>query len=148
MMIPSDDDKGYAKTSLTMTRAMSEDIGLKLKKTLEEIDAKTVNMSHVEWKELVSYCWCDEIWIMAMNIAISRCREEDINLNTNKEFLKIISERSLSELKNEFRKTHPIAKMSLMDIVRKKPPEPEPERKYEDLWLTPKELKEKHKRKT
>ena len=50
-----------------------------------------------------------------------------------------------SELKTAFKNIHSIAGMSLMDIINKKPPAPTRERKYEDLWLTPKELKEKYK---
>jgi len=144
-MIPTDDREGYAKTSLSMTRSMSEDIGLKVKKILEDIDAGTVNLSYTEWQWFISECWCDDIWIMAINKAIIKCREVELDLNLCKEFLMIIQEMSATELKNEFKKTHPIAKLSLMDIVDKKPPKPQPGRVYEDLWLTPKELREKHK---
>ena len=145
-MIPTDETEGYAKTSLTMTRAMSEDIGLKVKKVLEDIANNTVALSYTEWQWMVSQAWCDEIWIMAMVKAIQMAKREGINLNKNVEFLNTISEMTASELKNEFRKTHPIAKLSLMDLIQKKPPEPEKPRKYEDLWLNPKELKEKYKR--
>ena len=143
-MTPDDESKGHARTSLTMTRSMSEDIGLKVKKTLEQIDNDTISFSYTQWQEFVTYCWSDEIWCMAMNKAIRMAKEKKIDLNTNKEFLNIISEKSLSELKNEFRKTHPIARLALMDLIDKKPKKPEIQRKYEDLWLTPKELREKY----
>lgn len=144
-MTIDDDQKSYGRTSLTMTRSMSEDIGLKVKKTLEDIDNNTINYSHTQWQEFVTYCWSDEIWTMAMNEAIRQAKIEDIDLNINKEFLYIISKMSLSELKEEFRKTHPIARLALMDLIGKKPKKEEEHRKYEDLWLTPKELREKYK---
>lgn len=144
-MIPSDDDKTTAKTSLIMTRSMSEDIGLKVKKTLESIDKKTINYSYAQWQEYVSYIWSDDIWIMALNKAIRLSKESEVDLNRNKYFLDLIWEMSPTELKNEFKKTHPIARLALMDLIDKKPPKPERRRKYEDLWLTPKELREKYK---
>ena len=144
-MTIDDEYKGHAKTSLIMTRSMSEDIGLKVKKTLEQIDDCTISFSYIQWQEFVTYCWSYEIWIMAINKSIRLSKEEGIDLNTNKEFLHIISEMSLSELKNEFKKTHPIARLALMDLIDKKPKKPGPKRKYEDLWLTPKELRDKYK---
>jgi len=145
-MIPSEDTSGsYQRTSLTMTRSMSEDIGLKVKKTLESIDNGTIDYSYTQWKEFVSYCWSDEIWISALNKVIDRCKKYNIDLNKNDVFLDIIYEFSPIELKNEFRKTHPIARLALMDLIDKKPPKPMPKRVYADLWLTPKELKQKYK---
>ena len=124
-MTPTDESSGYAKTSLTMTRSMSEDIGLKIKKILEDIDNNKVDLTYTQWQELISYCWNDEVWIMAMNKTIRQCKIYNIDLNRNVEFLNIIVEMTPSELKNEFRKTHPIARLSLMDIVDKQPPKPE-----------------------
>ena len=144
-MIPTDEKEGYAKTSLRMTRSMAEDIGLKVKKVLKEIDEKKVNLSYTDWQWFVSQCWNDEVLIAAMGRAIQKAKNVNLNLNKNKKFLQFISEKTPSELKNEFRKTHPLARLALMDIVDKKPREPEKGRKYEDLWLTPKELREKHK---
>ena len=145
MMIPSDEDKGFGKTSLTMTRAMSEDIALKVRKIKEDIDANKINLSYSSWQEFVSYCWSDDIWIMAINRAIELAKQQNLDLNHNAEFLGLISERSPSELKMEFKKTHPIARLALMDIIDKKPPKNEKPRKYEDLWLTPEERKRLHK---
>lgn len=133
-MIPDDEPKSFGRTSLTMTRSMSEDIGLKVKKTLEEIDSGKINYSFTQWQEFVTYCWSDEIWIKAMNKAIRLCKNYDIDMNKNIAFLNIISEMSLCELKDEFRKTHPIARLALMDLVDKKPPEPEKEFTVEDLF--------------
>lgn len=145
-MIPDEDtSSSHQRTSLIMTRSMSEDIGLKVKKTLEAIDSGKIDNTYTQWQEFVSYCWCDEIWIMAMNKVILRAKKYDIDLNKNERFLDIISEMSPSELKNEFRKTHPIARLALMDLIDKKPPKPMPKRVYGDLWLTPKELREKYK---
>jgi len=144
MMVPNDEEKGFGKTSLTMTRAMSEDIALKIRKIKNAIDSNTINLSYSEWQELVSYCWSDDIWIMAMNMAIEMAKDEKIDLNHCKDFLKLISERTPSELKIEFKKTHPIARLSLMDIIDKQPPKTEKPRRYEDLWLTPEERKRSH----
>lgn len=145
MMAISDDDKGSSKTSLKMTRSMGEDIGMKIKKILEDIYADKVDLTYLQWQEVVSYCWSDEIWLKAINKAIYHASIKKIKLNKNGAFLQLIAEMTLAELKEEFRKIHSIAKMSLMDIINKKPPEPERKRKYEDLWLTPKELKELYK---
>lgn len=147
MMIATDNEKSHARTSLTMTRAMSEDIALKVRKIKIDIDGNCVNLTYSEWQEFISYVWSDEIWIIAMNMAIEKAKEEKIDLNHNKEFLRLISERSPSELKLEFKKTHPIARLALMDVIDKKPPEPEPERKYEDLWLTPEQQRKKYRKK-
>ena len=146
MMVPSDEKEGYGKTSLTMTRAMSEDIALKIRKIKKDIDNNKIKLSYSEWQEFVSYCWSDDIWIMAMNTAIEMAKDENLDLNHKKEFLRLISEKSPSELKIEFKKTHPIARLALMDVIDKKPPKPEKPRKYADLWLTPKELEEKYKK--
>jgi len=144
-MTPTDEKEGYAKTSLRMTRSMSEDIGLTVKKILEEIDNETINRSYTDWQWFISQCWSDDILIAAMGQAIQKAKKVKLDLNKNKAFLRFISEKTPSELKNEFRKTHPIARLALMDIVDKKPKEPEKKRKYEDLWMTEEELRKKHK---
>ena len=133
-MIPTDDIKGYAKTSLKMTRSMAHDIGLKTKKILEDIYNGTVNLSYSEWGWFVTMCWNDKVWITALNKAIHQASIHKISLNKNGAFLQLITEMTPSELKEELRKTHPIATMSLMDLVDKKPPVPEPERKFKDRW--------------
>jgi hypothetical protein len=135
-MVPNDDEKGYGKTSLKMTRSLAEDIALKVRKIKRDIDDGTVNLTYSEWQEFISYCWSDDIWIMAFNKAIEMCKKANIDLNKNVEFLAMISERTPSELKNEFKKTHPIARMSLMDIIDKKPKKDEPEKELtvEDMF--------------
>ncbi len=132
--IIDDEQESHAKTSLRMTRSMSEDIGLKIKKIMEDIDNNKVNLSYTEWQWFISQCWNDEIWIMAINKAIRQCKEYGIDLNRNKEFLNLIAEMTPFELKNEFRKTHPIARLSLMDIVDKKPPKPKKDVTLESLF--------------
>jgi len=142
-MIPDDETKGYAKTSLTMTRAISNDIGMKLKKILEQIhntiglddnSKEKINLTHAQWQEVITYLWNDPIWSQAFNILIIRCRQEEINLNRNLEFLIRIAEKAPSELKAEFSKTHPIARLSLMDLVTKEPPVPKKPKTVEELW--------------
>jgi len=154
-MVPDDDRTGYGKTSLTMTRAMSDDIGMKLKKIMELIhntidpnpnDMEKIGLTHAQWQEVVSYLWNDEIWSDAINKAVIRCKQADINLNSNMEFLILILEKGPIQLKAEFRKTHPIARLALMDLVTKEPPEPEKKRKYADLWKSPDELKKEYKK--
>ena len=142
-MVPDDEQKSHARTSLRMTRSMSEDIGMKLKKILEQIhntidpqpnDEEKINLTHAQWQEVVTYLWSDEIWSMALNKAIIMCKQGDIDMNKNAEFLLMVAEKGPFELKAEFRKTHPIARLSLMDLVTKKPPEPEKVRTVEELW--------------
>lgn len=146
LMVPTDDKTGYAKTSLKMTRSMSNDIGLKVKKVLQEIADGTVDLSHTEWQWLVSQCWSDDIWIDATVKAIEKTKRYRMNLNKNPAFLQLISELTPSQLKAEFKKTHPICRLSLMDLVNKKQPKKEMEHTYEDLWLNPQELAEKRKK--
>lgn len=133
-MIENDEKSGYAKTSLKMTRSMSNDIALSAKKILSDIDENKVDLNYSEWQEFVSYYWSDEIWIDAINKAINMANEIDLDLNKNGAFLKLISTRTFPELKKEMKKKHPIAGLSLMDAVLKKPPEPEPVKKVKDLW--------------
>jgi len=133
-MVIGDDHTGYQKTSLQLTRSITEDIALKVRKVKNEIDNNNIDFNYSEWQEFISYCWNDDIWIMSMNKAIEMCKEEKLNLNKNREFLKIISEKSPSELKNSFKKSHIIARFSLMDTIYKKPPEKEEPRKAKDLW--------------
>lgn len=133
-MIIDDESSSTAKTSIKMTRAMSEDIGLKVKKILKEIIDETVNLSYDEWMWFISQCWCDDIWIMAMVKVINSSKENNINLNKNKFFLDLVVEKTPSELKTEFRKIHPIARLALMELVEKQPPKPEKPHQAKDLW--------------
>jgi len=140
-MTITDEGRSGAKTSLKMTRSMSEDIGLKVKEIFEKIAEGTVDLKYTEWQWLITQCWSDEIWVSAVNKAIYKAEVGEIDLNHNGAFFQLIRERTLLELKKEFTKTHPIAKMSLMDILLKKPPKKEREHQYKDIWLTPEERK-------
>ena len=141
-MVLTDENKGHAKTSLSMTRSMAEDIGLKVRSVCEQATDETIQFTFTEWLEFFSQCWNDKIWIRAINIAISDAQDARINLNKNHPFLVLVRQKSFVELKLEMENTHPIAKMALKDNIGKKTPEPQKERKYSDLWLSPKELKE------
>lgn len=138
-MTITDEGRGGPKTSLKMTRSMSEDIGLKVKEIFIKISDHTIQLGYTEWQWLITQCWSDEIWTNAVNKAIYHAETMKLNLNENGAFLQLIRERTLTELKKEFGKTHPIAKMSLMDILLKKPPEKPKEHYYNDVWLTPEE---------
>ena len=133
-MVVDDESSGVAKTSIKMTRSMAEDIGFKVKKIFNDIIEGTVDLSYAEWIWFISQCWGDEIWINAMIIVINKAREKKLNLNKNSFFLDFVLEKTPSELKAEFRKIHPIARLSLMELVDKKLPEPEKPRKFEELW--------------
>ena len=50
-MIPTDDAKGYAKTSLVMTRAIAHDIALKVRKVLEDSNEDKLDLTYTEWHE-------------------------------------------------------------------------------------------------
>ena len=100
MMVPTEDKEGtYGRTSLTMTRSMSEDIALKIRKIKQDIDNNSVTLTYSEWQEFVTYTWNDEIWIGAINYAIEKAKELKLDLNHNVEFLKLISERT-GKIKN------------------------------------------------
>ena len=133
-LVDDSEKESHAKTSLKMTRSMSNDIGLKIKKILEDIYNGTVNLSYSEWHWLITTCWNDKVWIAALNKAIYQASIDKIDLNKNGAFLQLITEMTPSELKEELRRTHPIATMSLMDLVDKKPPEPKKPKTIEELW--------------
>lgn len=133
-VIDDSEKESHAKTSLKMTRSMAHDIGLKTKKILEDIYNGTVNLSYSEWQWFITNCWNDKVWIAALNKAIYQASLNKINLNKNGAFLQLITEMTPSELKEELRRTHPIATMSLMDLVDKKPPEPKKPKTIEELW--------------
>jgi len=138
-MTPNDEKTGYAKTSLTMTRAMSEKIGLKVRKVLEDATEDKLEKSYIEWQEFISQCWSDPIWIRAVNVAISRAATDQLDLNHNGAFIQLILEKTFPELKLEMEKTHPIAKMALKDNIDKESLKPMPKHQYKDVWLTPEE---------
>lgn len=129
-----DGSDGAQKTSIKMTRSMAEDTGMKIKKILEDILNGSIDIPYSEWVWLVSQCWSDDIWISAIVKLIIKAKNEGMDLNKNQYFLDLILEMTPSEIKTEFRKIHSIARLSLMELLNKKPPEPEPKHKARDLW--------------
>lgn len=138
-MIPDSESKGYAKTSLMMTRSMAQDIGLKIRAVLEKADVDKLIFTYTQWQEYVSGCWNDTIWIEALNIAITRAMVHKINLNKNFPFIILVKQKSFPQLKLEMEKAHLIAKLALKDNIMKDTPKPEKKHMYEDIWLTPEE---------
>lgn len=138
-MIPTDETRGYAKTSLSMTRSIAEDIGMKIRDVLDQITDDEINLTYVQWKEYTTNCWNDKLQMKALNIAITKAWQQNINLNKNEKFLQLIQEKSFPEFKLEMESTHPIAKMSIKDNIGKEKPKPDPKHQYKDVWLTPEE---------
>ena len=134
MQINDDAGDKSQRTSIKMTRSMSEDIGLKVKEILKKIVDGKINLTYSEWIWFISQCWNDEIWIKAVIIAINKAREIKLDLNKNSFFLDFILEHTPLELKKEFARTHPIARLSLMELVDKQIPEPEKPHKFKELW--------------
>jgi len=129
-----DEKESHARTSIRMTRSMTEDIGFKVKKIFKEIIERKVELSYDEWIWFISMCWSDPVWINALVIVINRCRAENFNLNKCSYFLDFILEKTPGELKETVSKIHPIARLSLMELVDKKPSKPEKPHKYKDVW--------------
>lgn len=127
-------DDSAQKTSIKMTRSMAEDTGLRVKKILEQIIDGSIDLPYSEWIWLVSQTWCDDIWISAMIKVVIRAKYEGLNLNKNQYFLDLILERTPSEMKAEFKKIHSIARLSLMELLNKKTPEPEPKHQAKGIW--------------
>ena len=143
--IIEDESSGHAKTSIRMTRSMSEDIGLKVKKVLEDIQNHKIDFSYAEWQWFVTQCFSDEIWIGAINKAIYQASIEGLSLNDNGAFLQLMAEKAPVELKAEFRKVHPVARLALMELLDKKPQKKPRKTQYPDVWLTPEERKRLYK---
>lgn len=145
-----DDSEKKAKTSIRITRAVAEDVSVKVKKVMKYIEDPTkeenkLDFSYSDWTHFVTATWSDKIKISAVNKAISKMMRKKYSLNTNECFLDLIFINTFPELKKEFESAHPIAGLSYKDAIDKKPKKTETRRKYEDLWLTPKELQEKYK---
>ena len=145
-----DDSEKKAKTSIRITRAVTEGISIKVKKVMKYIEDPTnkenkIEFTHTDWSHFVTANWNDKIKISAVNRAILLMMRAKYDLNNNEAFLDLIFVTTFPELKKEFEKSHQIAGLSFKDAVDKKLPKPERQRKYDDLWLTPKELKEKYK---
>jgi hypothetical protein len=122
------DEIERVRTSLRMTRVISDEIGYSLEEILQQIynvfDSETkeeeekINLSYSQWQFLITQLFHDEILIMALNKTILVARDECIDLNRSKTFLDYVTERIVSEFKTEIKKTqHPIALLSLMNRV-------------------------------
>ena len=134
-MIPDSDTKGYAKTSLTMTRAIAHDIALKVRKVLEDSNKDDkLNLSYTQWQEFITYYWDDDIWISALNQAIYHAKVDGIDLNKNGAFLQLINEKTLSQFKMRMKKVHPLADMSVQDSFGAKPPKSKKNLQIEELF--------------
>jgi len=136
-MIPDSDSKGYAKTSLMMTRAIAHDITLKVRRVLEDSNAKEkdkLKLTHTQWQEYITFYWDDEIWISALNQAIYKAKIYGLNLNKNGAFLQLINEKTLTQFKASMKKVHPLADMSVKDSFGAKPPAPEKRPKVVELF--------------
>jgi len=121
------DDLERVRTSLRMTRVISDEIGQSLEETLERIynvfnseksDEDKICFSYSQWQYLITQLFHDEILIMSLNKTIIRSRDLGIDLNRNKVFLDFVLEHVVSEFKTLIKKTqHPIALLSLMNRV-------------------------------
>lgn len=119
------DELELIRTSLRMTRVISDEIGMTVEDILQGIysvfDSKAeeedkINLSYSQWQYLITQMFHDEILIMALNKTILAACDQNINLNRNKVFLNYVAERIVSELKAEIKTTqHPIALLSLMN---------------------------------
>lgn len=119
------DELERIRTSLRMTRVISDEIGCSLEEILQQIynvfdpeakEEEKINLSYSQWQYLITQLFHDEILIMALNKTVLGARDQGIDLNRNKVFLDYVTERIVSELKTEIKKTqHPIALLSLMN---------------------------------
>lgn len=120
-------EEEYIRTSLRMTRVISDEIGETLEDILQQIhtvfdpEAKEedkINMNYGQWQYLVTQLFNDETLIIALNKTILGARDKGINLNRNKVFLNYVLDHVVSELKKEIKKgQHPIADLSMKNRV-------------------------------
>lgn len=144
-----DESERKAKTSIRITRAVAEDISVKVKRVMKYIEDPTneenkLDFTYSDWTHFITSNWFDKIKIAAVNKAIKKMMRKKYDLNVNECFLDLIFITTFPELKKEFEKSHQIAGLSFKDAIDKKPHKPEKKRKYSDLWLTPDELKKKY----
>jgi len=120
-------EEEYIRTSLRMTRVISDEIGETLEDILQQIhtvfnpEAKEedkINMNYGQWQYLVTQLFNDETLIIALNKTILGARDKGIDLNINKVFLNYVLDHVVSELKKEIKKgQHPIADLSMKNRV-------------------------------
>ena len=130
-----EEERTGAKTSISMTRAMGEDIGWIAVEILEKIEKREINLTHHKWQWFIGHYWNDEIWKKALSKVITWAKNDGLDLNKNQYFLDFIFEKTAIELNIEVKKgAHPIFRQAFMELVTKKRPIPEPERQAKDLW--------------
>jgi len=120
-------EEEYVRTSLRMTRVITDEIGSTLEDILQKIynvsdidaeDEDKINFSYAQWQFLVTQLFHDEVLIMALNKTIIGARDRGIDLNRNRMFLDYILEHVGLELKTEImEKQHPIADLSMKNRV-------------------------------
>lgn len=136
------------RTSISMTRNLGQDIGfIVLIDILEAIENRTINFSYTRWQWFIGYYWNDKVWKDCLAKVITELKNKNFNINKCSYFLDFIFEKTVNEMVESLKGTHPIYKQALMELVARKRPEKKPEREYSDLWLNPKELYEKYHKK-
>jgi len=136
------------RTSISMTRNLGQDIGfIALIDILEAIEDKTINLSYSRWQWFIGYYWNDPVWKDCLAKVITELKNKDFNLNKCSYYLDFIFEKTVNEMVESAKGSHPIYRQALMELVARKRPEKKPEREYSDLWLNPKELHEKYNKK-
>lgn len=134
------------RTSISMTRNLGQDIGfIVLIDILEAIEQKKINLSYSRWQWFIGFYWDDPVRKDCLAKVITELKNKDFNLNKCSYFLDFIFEKTVNEMVESTKGSHPIYKQALMELVARIRPEEKPEREYSDLWLTPKELAEKYK---
>lgn len=135
------------KTSIRITRGLGQDVGfIALIDILEAIEERNIHLNYSRWQWFVSYFWEDEIYKKALAKAITILKNRDFDINKCSYFLDLIFEKTSYEMEQSSKGTHPIYKQALMELVTRKRPEKRHERNYDDIWLSPKEIKEKYRR--
>lgn len=133
------------KTSINVTRNLGQDIGfIALIDILEAIENKTIKLNYSRWQWFIGYYWNDPIWKEALSKSITQLKNKNFNINKCSYFLDFIFEKTVNEMVESTKGTHPIYKQALMELVTRNRPEKRKEREYDDLWLTPEELAKKY----
>ena len=136
-------EEEYIRTSLRMTRVISDEIGGTLEDILGKIhnvfnseaeEGDKISLSYAQWQYMITELFHDETLIMALNKTVIGARDDHIDLNRNETFLNYILEHISSELKTEIlKKQHPIADLSMKNRVGGKKQKETTARKGESL---------------
>ncbi len=141
-----DDKKSTSpKGSISMTRNLGQDIGFIVKlDVLMAIENRTIDFTYSQWQWFVGYFWEDTAWKNALSQCITDFKNLKFNMNKCSYFVDFIFERTVNEMVESNEGAHPIYKQAFMELLTRNRPEKQPEREYCDLWLNPKELREKY----